>query len=106
MKLLFDEKLPPSLSQSLAELFPGSTHVHECGLGATDDADIWAFAAQHGFVIVSKDSDFEHRSILFGSPLKVIWLRVGNCSVVQIAELLRRSAATIREFGSASESLF
>jgi len=36
---------------------------------------------QHGFVIVSKDSDFQQRSLLYGNPPKVVWIRLGNSSV-------------------------
>jgi hypothetical protein len=38
MKLLFGENLSPKLPRLLADLFPGSAHVDELGLGATDDA--------------------------------------------------------------------
>ena len=33
MKLLFDENLPPRLAEVLQDQFPGSAHVHSCGLG-------------------------------------------------------------------------
>ncbi|MFV0338858.1 MAG: DUF5615 family PIN-like protein [Chthoniobacterales bacterium] len=72
MKLLFDENLSPKLSQLLSTLFPGSAHVRECGLvGQTDDT-IWKYARNEGFAIVSKDSDFQQRSLLFGHPPKII----------------------------------
>ncbi len=32
-ELLLDENLPLRLIKDLADLFPGSTHVHECGVG-------------------------------------------------------------------------
>jgi predicted nuclease of predicted toxin-antitoxin system len=38
MKLLFDENLSPLLAQRLQDIFPGSSHVHDCSLGASDDA--------------------------------------------------------------------
>jgi len=46
------------------------------------DTEIWNYAKAHGFVIVSKDSDFQARSLFYGHPPKFIWLRVGNCSVL------------------------
>ncbi len=45
------------------------------------DAEIWDYAGEAGFVIVSKDNDFQQMSFVFGSPPKVIWIRRGNCSV-------------------------
>lgn len=98
MKLLFDENLPPALVEALAVSFPGSSHVDRCGLGATDDGAIWDYAKVNGFCIVTKDSDFEERSVLFGAPPKVIWLRTGNCTTVRLVALLRLRAEAIGRF--------
>ena len=100
MKLLFDENLSPKLVRRLADMFPDSAHVHECGLGASDDGQIWQFAVAGGFAIVSKDLDFYDRSILHGSPPKLIWLRTGNCSTPHIEGLLRSYSAAILHFDS------
>jgi predicted nuclease of predicted toxin-antitoxin system len=98
VKLLFDENLPPRLAETLANLYPGSIHVHECGLGSTDDSAIWQYAKENGFAIVSKDSDFQERSVLRGSPPKIIWLRVANCTTSEIDNLLRAAVPVIRRF--------
>jgi len=98
VKLLFDENLPPRLAETLANLYPGSIHVHECGLGSTDDSAIWQYAKENGFAIVSKDSDFQERSVLRGSPPKIIWLRVANCTTSEIDSLLRAAVPVIRRF--------
>src|SRR5262249_53854371 len=39
---------------------------------------VWAYAAQHGYVIVSKDAEFHQRSFLLGPPPKVVWIRRGE----------------------------
>ncbi len=98
MKLLFDENLSPRLPQVLAGLFPESLHVHDCGLGRGDDSAIWGYAKEHGLTIVSKDSDFQERSVLFGHPPKVIWLRAANCTTSQIEHLLRTAFPLIKKF--------
>ena len=98
MKLLFDENLPPRLADVLQDQFPRSAHVHSCGLGSADDEAIWEYAEREGFAIVSKDSDFQERSVLRGSPPKVIWLRIPNSSTVEIAALLRAALPVIQEF--------
>jgi hypothetical protein len=54
---------------------------------------------------VSKASDFQARSLLYGSPPKFIWLRVGNCAVRSIEELLRKHSATIHTFGKDPEKI-
>ena len=64
-------------------------------LGLAGDAAVWAFAKTHGFVIVSKDSDFADLSILYGAPPKIVWIRRGNCSTSTIAALLRAHASML-----------
>ena len=98
MKLLFDQNLSPNLPRLLADLFPHSMHVREIGLNNADDSAIWDYARQHGFIIVSKDSDFQFRSLLYGSPPKFVWLRAGNCSVKAVQDLLRHHAQSIMAF--------
>jgi predicted nuclease of predicted toxin-antitoxin system len=84
MKLLFDQNLSPSLPRLLADLYPDSVHVRDIGLRDATGTEIWEYAKHNGFVLVSKDSDFQQRSLLFGQPPKFIWLRVGNCPVKPI----------------------
>jgi predicted nuclease of predicted toxin-antitoxin system len=98
MKLLFDENLPPALVSAMQVSFPGSLHLHGCGLGAVDDAKVWDYAKAHGFTIVTKDSDYEERSVLFGAPPKVIWLRTGNCTTEHLVSLLALHATAILAF--------
>lgn len=106
MKLLFDENISPKLVRRLADLFPDSAHVHDCGLGASDDRDIWELATARSFVIVSKDLDFYDRSMLHGSPPKLLWLRTGNCSSGHVEDLLRTYFPDIVRFHAEShESL-
>lgn len=97
MKLLFDENLSPRLPSLLEELFPGSRHVRECGLRGCADEEVWRYAGEHGFVLVSKDSDFQQRSLLFGHPPKVVWLRIGNCDRNRILHLLTANQNAIQD---------
>ena len=64
MKLLFDQNLSPRLVRRLADIYADSIHVREIGLRDADDSAIWDYAKLNGFVIVSKDSDFQQRSLL------------------------------------------
>ncbi|MHB1309844.1 MAG: DUF5615 family PIN-like protein, partial [Limisphaerales bacterium] len=87
-----DQNLSWRLVKALQPTFPESVHVLELGLDRAADADVWEYARTEGFVIVSKDSDFEQRSILHGHPPKCIWLRVGNCCTREIELLCVPSA--------------
>lgn len=98
MKLLLDQNLSRRLLRDIDAAFPGSQHVADFNLTSEDDEVVWRFAADHGFVIISKDSDFFYRAFLRGHPPKVIYLRVGNCSTQHIRDLLIDNAALICEF--------
>jgi predicted nuclease of predicted toxin-antitoxin system len=98
MKLLFDQNLSHRLVAQLAAEFPGSVHVRDAGLATAPDPDVWAYAATNGFVIVSKDTDFQQRALLYGHPPKVMWVRLGNCSTAAVAALLRSRSADIEAF--------
>jgi predicted nuclease of predicted toxin-antitoxin system len=54
-------------------------------------------------VIVSKDSDFSERSSLLGSPPKVVWLRVGNCTTARADFVLRNAASRLYAFENGEE---
>ena len=98
MKLLFDENLSPRLAEVLADVYPGSVHVQTCGLGSAQDQAVWQYAKDNGFTIVSKDSDFQERAVLRGSPPKIVWLRAANCTTAQIENLLRSGHPIITRF--------
>jgi predicted nuclease of predicted toxin-antitoxin system len=98
MKLLFDQNLSPRLPRTLADIYNESVHVRDINMRDASDTEIWEYAKAHDFVIVSKDSDVQARSLLYGSPPKFIWLRVGNCPVKPIEELLRKHSMAIHTF--------
>ncbi|WP_333276791.1 MULTISPECIES: DUF5615 family PIN-like protein [unclassified Microcoleus] len=62
-------------------------------------APIWEYAKTNYFVIVSKDSDFHQRSLIYGHPPKFIYLRVCNCSTSKIVQILRYEIDIISQFG-------
>lgn len=106
MKLLFDENLSPRLVTALSDLFPESAHVDRLGLGSKPDSVIWEYAKTHGYVLVSKDSDFHERSLLYGYPPKVVWIRRRNCSVRQIELILRSKASDIERLEADREMTY
>ncbi|BAU14156.1 hypothetical protein LEP3755_47010 [Leptolyngbya sp. NIES-3755] len=106
MKLLLDENLSDRIIYRIVDLYLESQHVKGLGLSNTDDAVIWEYAKTNGFLIVSKDSDFHQRSILYGHPPKFIYLRIGNCPTSAIIQILRDSFDTIVQFeNSETESI-
>lgn len=106
MKLLFDENLSPKLVTTLADVFPASAHVDRVGLGGASDTEVWEYARQHCYTLVSKDSDFHERSLLCGFPPKVVWIKRGNCTNKQIELLLRNRAEHIGALINDPEAAF
>ncbi len=98
MKLLFDQNLSPKLPRRLADLFPDSSHVLFESLDSSSDDEIWEHARLNGFTIVTKDEDFDNLRVLRGTPPKVIWLLIGNCTTAQVEAVFRARAAEIAMF--------
>ncbi|HJX29360.1 MAG TPA: DUF5615 family PIN-like protein [Thermoanaerobaculia bacterium] len=105
-KLLFDENLAPRLVAALADIYPNSAHVRDVGLEGSSDTAIWEHAAAGGFLLVTKDDDFHRLSVLRGFPPKVAWIRLGNCSTADIAQLLRTHHKQVMVFAAHDEAAF
>lgn len=106
MKLLLDENLSDRIVSKIIDLYPDSEHVKTLALTNTDDGIIWEYAKANNFVIVSKDSDFHQRSLLYSHPPKFVYLRIGNSPTSKIVQVLRDNFDTIRQFGDReSESI-
>jgi predicted nuclease of predicted toxin-antitoxin system len=97
VKLLLDENLSRRLVPFLQDLFPGSSQVVLAGLERATDRQVWEFAREHDFVIVTNDADFEELSILLGAPPHVIWLKGANISKPEMLRLLTTHEARIHQ---------
>ncbi len=106
MRFLYDQNLSCRLIADLRDLYPDSLHVRDIGMKESDDSDIWNYAAQNDYIIVSKDSDFHQLSFMYGHPPKVIWLQVGNCSTNMIRSLLRLHHDAIMRFERSETASF
>jgi predicted nuclease of predicted toxin-antitoxin system len=100
VKLLFDQNLSPSLVNRLADSYPGANHVSLVGLDRATDEEVWQFARDNSFTLVSKDADFSDLSLVRGSPPKVVWLRIGNCTTAQVESLLRTNKEAVEQMGN------
>lgn len=59
MKFLVDNQLPPALARFISEdLLVEALHVADIGLRDGTDADVWGYATQNDFLLISKDEDF------------------------------------------------
>ncbi len=98
MRLLLDQNVSHRLKRPLEAAYPDLAHVRDFALERADDTTVWEFAKNNGFAIVSKDSDFHQRSLVFGHPPKVIWIQLGNCSTSDLEAILREQQALVAVF--------
>ncbi len=89
MKLLFEHNVSPRLVARLADIYPQSSHLYFLGLYQANDRNVWQYAREHQYIIVTKDADFYDLIVLLGSPPRLIWIRVENCTTSKIEVLLR-----------------
>lgn len=78
MKLLLDENLSRRLVPFLQHDFPGTSQVVLLGMESATDKDVWQRARDDGFVIVTRDADFQELSLVWGQPPQVIRLKTPN----------------------------
>jgi Uncharacterized protein conserved in bacteria len=100
VRFLLDENLSPRLASALENVCPGSVHVRDVQLKGKSDQQIWLYAGNNGYTIVTKDDDFRGMSLLRGAPPKVIWLVVGNTSTAEILRILLAHTSAIEAFVS------
>ena len=89
MKLLFNQNLSVRLVRSLSDVYPGSSHVSLVGLDRASDAEVFDYALDNGYALVSKDVDFAELAQARSPSTKVVWLRLGNCTTAEIEDALR-----------------
>ena len=71
MKLWVDAQLSPAVARWMsAELGVEAIALRDLGMRDATDTQIWEYAKANGFAIVSKDSDFQARSLLLSVFLR------------------------------------
>ena len=88
MKLLLDENLSRRMVPFLQHDFPGSSQVVLLGMESATDKEVWSRARADGYVIVTRDADFQELSLVWGAPPQVIRLRTANLSRAAALKLL------------------
>ena len=98
MKILLDANISYKLTKILTPVYGECTHVDYIDLEVpVEDIDIWDYALENEFVIITKDNDFVDLMDLKGFPPKVVLLKTGNNSSRSLAELLINAKQNIVE---------
>ena len=98
MRLLFDQNISFRLIHKISELYSEATQVREAGLENATDNEIFEYALQNDYTIVTFDADFCDLNNLKGFPLKIIWLRTGNVTTKNLEKIFRDKFDVIRDF--------
>jgi predicted nuclease of predicted toxin-antitoxin system len=88
MKLLLDENLSRRLVPFLQHAYPGSTQVVLLGMESASDTEVWHRAKNDGYIIVTRDADFQELSLVWGQPPKVVRLKTKNPSRATTLKIL------------------
>jgi predicted nuclease of predicted toxin-antitoxin system len=89
MKILPDANISRKLVNKLKPVFGECAHVDLIGIDVpAEDIDIWNYALNNEYIIITKDNDFVDLLEINGFPPKVVLLKTGNNNTQALMELL------------------
>jgi predicted nuclease of predicted toxin-antitoxin system len=98
VKILLDANISWKLVNSLKPIFGDCAHVDFIEFNVpTEDIDIWNYAQDNGYIIITKDNDFADLLELNGYPPKVVLIKTGNNSSHALMELLINAKQLIED---------
>ena len=77
-RFLVDAQLPPGLARRLVECGNDALHIDDTDMREATDRDIWKFAVQNEYVVITKDVDFVNLANLSSKGAPIVWIRFGN----------------------------
>ncbi|MFN3406063.1 MAG: DUF5615 family PIN-like protein [Cytophagaceae bacterium] len=83
---LIDVNLPYYFSLWNSPEYIHQTNINDCWT----DNQIWDYAKDNQLTIITKDADFQNRILLSEPPPKVIYIRIGNCRLRELHQLLSK----------------
>ena len=98
MKILLDANISRKLVNTLKPIFGECAHVDLIGLNVpVVDIEIWNYALENEYIIITKDNDFTDLLELKGFPPKIVLLKTGNNSSKALLELLKKIKPMIED---------
>ena len=98
MKILLDANISWKLINKLIPVFGECAHVDLIGLDVpAEDIDIWKYALDNDYIIITKDNDFVDLLELYGFHPKIVLLKTGNNSSQALMELLENVKPMIED---------
>jgi predicted nuclease of predicted toxin-antitoxin system len=92
MKFWLDAHLSPAIAKLLNEKYSAqATSIRSLKLSQCEDEEIFMKAREEDVIFITKDDDFIHLLERFGSPPRILWLKVGNTSYQQMKKVFANS---------------
>ncbi|MBP3193056.1 DUF5615 family PIN-like protein [Natronogracilivirga saccharolytica] len=98
MKLFIDAQISPAIAAWINRTYDDikAVSARSVDLQFAKDAEIYTYAKQNGYVILSKDDDFLNQLEKHGSPPALIWITSGNTSNARMREILTSSLPKVK----------
>jgi predicted nuclease of predicted toxin-antitoxin system len=104
IKLLLDANLSYRLVKKIEDKYTDCIHVTNTNLDTlAKDIDIWNWAKNNQYTIVTNDEDFENFLNYLQFPPKIILLKTGNQATSYIATILLESFHEIQNFANSKD---
>jgi predicted nuclease of predicted toxin-antitoxin system len=104
MKLLLDANISWRLCASLSEQFGECAHVNKTALPyPAKDFEIWKYAKENGYIVVTQDTDFLYFLETKGYPPQIILIKTGNMNRHQLEKIILQAKQAIIEFSRNEE---
>lgn len=104
LRLLLDANISWRLINELQPLVNTIKHVDSIGITIpAKDNEIWQFAKENNFIIISNDNDFLDLLNWKGFPPKVVLLKTGNQSNTYLLQVIIKHIPDIIELSESDE---
>ena len=97
MKFILDNQLPRSLVHVFQVHGVQCEHVRSLNLAQATDREIWLFAAEDEWIVVSQDQDFADLAARSSVGPQLVWVRTGNQLVREVHEHFAKALPEIIE---------
>lgn len=105
MKILVDQNIAPRLIENVMDIFPDSLHINSISPVLNSDQDIWKYALNNNFVLVTTDANFFDYSILAEKAPKTIFIKGNLITTNKLEWTLRVNSESIEQFVDSDPSI-
>ena len=103
MKLLIDQNISHRIIDSISDIFPDSIHVKDIHLLHNSDLELWEFALNNTYVLVTTDVEACNRNVLENNGPKIICVSSEVVTTTKVEWVLRVHFDTIEQFITAED---